>query len=119
MKRVKVSAGRFIWVSDELLEKARRLLKESPARAELARLGEAEEAHPGVQVLFGRPPFGAQGECVPAKERVSARKRDTVKRSRGTGDEAADFAPADTDVRSDRRRLSTVHRSGRRKPSKK
>lgn len=85
MKRVKVSAGRFIWVSDELLEKARRLFKEIPAPAELARLGEAEEAHPGVRVLFGRTQPGAQSKRATATKPALAHKRETMRRRRGIG----------------------------------
>jgi len=85
MKRVKVSAGRFIWVSDELLEKARRLFNESPSPAELARLGRAEEAHPGVRVLFGRMQSRARGKRVTAKGHGLARKRETMRRRRSTG----------------------------------
>lgn len=54
MKRVKVSPGRYVWVSEEMLEKARRAFDQAPGPAETAELAKVESKHPGVRVLLGR-----------------------------------------------------------------
>lgn len=72
MKRVEIFPGRFVWVSDEMLDKAHHAFNDAPDPVALAEIASVEDLRPWVRVLFGRKRAGA---ARTSQQRVGMRRR--------------------------------------------